>query len=107
MNYAEKFKENLYIKCLVEGNLSKDVTLKTIFETIEPLKYNQIPPEEYPHRLVWEIPVGHTYCQVKNLNPVDDNSTITNYFQCGYYTVKLKMMIELLMVRELRELDLF
>lgn len=100
LSFTNKFTENLYIKCLAEGNLSKEFVLKTVADVVKPLQYSRIPPEIYPHRMVWEIPVGRTFCQVKNLNPTDDNCTITHYYQCGYYTVKLKMMVELLMVSD-------
>ena len=78
--------------------MTQDRTLKNILECIEPLKCDLLEPSNGPCINVYEIPYGEKCCQVKNFNPTDFNSVVTNYYQSGLASIKLSVIIELLMV---------
>lgn len=98
INFVKHLTDNMYIQCLVQGNMTQDDTLKNIFESIKPLKCGVLSPDNRPYIKVNEIPIGSSYCKVKNFNRSDYNSVITNYYQSGIASIKLSVIIELLMV---------
>lgn len=98
MNFSMHLTDHMYIQCLAQGNMTQEGVLENVFQCIEPLKCSSLLLDQRPRIKVYEIPCGVKCCKVKNFNPMDVNSVITNYYQSGLASIKLSVLIELLNV---------
>lgn len=98
LSFLKNLMNHVYIKCLIQGNVTEKEALKIILDSIEPLKCGKLSPDMYPHVLVHELPDGEKCCRVKNFNNMDVNSVITNYYQSGLFSLRLSTIIELFLV---------
>lgn len=98
INFAKHLTDHLYIQCLAQGNMVQNDILKCISDLKCILKYGPLLPKTYPRIKVTEIPLGEKCCRVKNVNSMDANSVVTNYYQSGPASIKLGVTMELLMV---------
>ncbi|KYN41292.1 Nardilysin [Trachymyrmex septentrionalis] len=93
--------ENLYIQCLVEGNVTKDFTINIIQEFISIL-YQKINCGNLNNEIyvvpISKIPLGTSHFKLKNINETDVNSVITNYYQVGNATIELSVLTELVIM---------
>lgn len=86
--FADKFLSQLYIQCLVQGNISKDDALNICSNVVDTLKCKPLPPELIYQTRVMQLPLGEMCCRVKSFNKTDSNCVTTNYYQSGKATIR-------------------
>ncbi|XP_015592336.1 nardilysin isoform X2 [Cephus cinctus] len=96
--FAKHFTDHIYIQCLVQGNMTKEDVIKNGHSCVEILKCGPLLPNTLPQLRITQIPLGVHCCRVKNFNPTDANSVVTNYYQSGIASIKLSVTIELLIM---------
>lgn len=96
--YATNFFTKLYIKVLIQGNVSETVALTTVNQVVDSLKYTPLKQEDLPKFNVVRVDKGERCCRLKNINPSDTNSVITNYYQSDLYTVENSVIADLIMM---------
>lgn len=96
-DFAKFFTDNLYIQCLVQGNITKDFTINIIQRFIKNINCGSLNNTIWPSGIT-EISRGTSYCKLKNINRTDVNSIVTNYYQVGIASNELSMLIELMLV---------
>lgn len=106
-NFAKSFADHIYIQCLVQGNMTKDDVIVNTKKCVEILNCRPLLPNTMPQLRVTQIPLGVRCCRVKNFNLTDSNSVVTNYYQSGGTSIRLSVLIELLIVRDIDLFDLF
>ncbi|XP_017877300.1 nardilysin-like [Ceratina calcarata] len=98
LNFAKHLPDHLYVKSLIQGNMTEEDAIKNAREFVSTLGCGPLLPNTMPEIRVMQIPIGKHYCKVKNFNSTDVNSVITNYYQVGISSIKLLVIIELLMM---------
>ncbi|KAJ8952796.1 hypothetical protein NQ318_008113, partial [Aromia moschata] len=96
--YYQQFIKSLYVKALVQGNVSSEISSKTVNKFIESLSFAQLPDNSYPKFRVAQIPKGQKCCRVEGFNKNDSNSLITNYYQSGPFSIRNSVIIEIIML---------
>ncbi|KYQ60244.1 Nardilysin [Trachymyrmex zeteki] len=96
-DFAKFFTDNLYIQCLVQGNITKDFTINIIQRFIKNINCGSLNNTIWPSGIT-EISRGTSYCKLKNINRTDVNSIVTNYYQVGIASNELSMLIELMLM---------
>lgn len=105
VDFAQRLTEKVYIRCLVQGNLTQDEAVKMIHKSTEPLKHRFMhQPPNKSYRINYQIPLGEKICRVKNRNPMDVNCIVMNYYQTDDVFSKLSSPVckEFLEVGKLR-----
>lgn len=96
--YATNLFNNLYIKVLIQGNVSETVAVTTVNQVVDSLKGTPLKQEDLPKFNVVRVDKGERCCRLKNINPSDTNSVITNYYQSDLYTVENSVIADLIMM---------
>ncbi|PNF37373.1 hypothetical protein B7P43_G17280 [Cryptotermes secundus] len=96
--FARHFVEHLYIKSLVQGNISEQQAIDACKNIVDILKCSPLLPNKYPQLRVMQIPLGEHCCRVKSFNSQDPNSSVTNYYQSGPISIKSLCIVDLLML---------
>lgn len=96
--YATNLFNNLYIKVLIQGNVSETVAVTTVNQVVDSLKCTPLKQEDLPKFNVVRVDKGERCCRLKNINPSDTNSVITNYYQSDLYTVENSVIVDLIMM---------
>lgn len=96
--YATNLFNNLYIKVLIQGNVSETVAVTTVNQVVDSLKCTPLKQEDLPKFNVVRVDKGERCCRLKNMNPSDTNSVITNYYQSDLYTVENSVIADLIMM---------
>lgn len=96
--YATNLFNNLYIKVLIQGNVSETVAVTTVNQVVDSLKCTPLKQEDLPKFNVVRVDKGERCCRLKNINPSDTNSVITNYYQSDLYTVENSVIADLIMM---------
>lgn len=97
-DFVKSFTDHLFIHCLVQGNMTQDAVIETVRQCIELINCDPLPSSTSPQTKVTRIPLGTYYCKLKNINNIDINSVVTNYYQAGDTSIELSVLIELLIV---------
>ncbi|KYN03878.1 Nardilysin [Cyphomyrmex costatus] len=97
-NFVKDFTDNLYIQCLVQGNMTQDAAMKTVLKCVEIINCGPLLYSMLPEMRVTKIPVGTGYCKLKNINKIDANSIITNYYQADVISIELSVLINLMIM---------
>ncbi|KYN41278.1 Nardilysin, partial [Trachymyrmex septentrionalis] len=95
-NFVKSFTNNLYIQCLVQGNITKDFTIDIIQRFIK--KIDCFALKKMKPVAISEIHQCTYYFKLKNINRTDVNSVVRNYYQVGTGTIELSVLIELLIM---------
>ncbi|KAJ8928145.1 hypothetical protein NQ314_019325, partial [Rhamnusium bicolor] len=90
--------KSLYVKSLVQGNVSLDVATETVTKFVNSLHCTQLPDNSYPKFRVAQVPKGEKCCRIQGFSENDSNSIITNYYQSGPFTVRTSVIIEIIML---------
>ncbi|XP_014476747.1 PREDICTED: nardilysin-like isoform X2 [Dinoponera quadriceps] len=98
LEFVRSYTSQLYIQCLVQGNMTQAYVVEKIRECFEILQCKPLPSELRPRPRVMKIPLGVRCCKVRNLNTTDVNSVVLNYYQIGVESDKEKAMINLLLL---------
>lgn len=99
-DFIKSFNDRLYIQCLVQGNMTQDAVIKNVQRCIEIINCKSLLPSMIPQIRVMQIPVGTSYCKLRNIDKTDVNSTVANHYQVGIKSIELSVWIELLIVSE-------
>lgn len=97
-DFASQFSQQLYVQGLVQGNYSADAAhyvMKTLLIT---LGCRPIKERFYIENRSVQLPQGSHYIRAHTLNEQDTNTVIVNYYQIGPSTVRLKCILDLLML---------
>jgi secreted Zn-dependent insulinase-like peptidase len=97
--FSEEFISTLYVKALVQGNVTREHAINVVKNFVSTINCKPISSSSYPKFRVCQIPKGETFCVVESFNARDSNSIIINYYQGGTYTIKGRVIIEIVMVR--------
>jgi len=97
-DFIKYFIQHLYIQCLVQGNIEEDTAVRNVKKFINILNCGSLLPDMIPQMRVSQIPLGTHYCKLKNINKMDANSVVMNYYQAGVESIELSVLIDLLMV---------
>ncbi|XP_018310444.1 nardilysin-like [Mycetomoellerius zeteki] len=97
-DFVKSFTDHLYIQCLVQGNMTQDAVIETILQYIEIINCGLLSFGMIPQTKVIQIPLGTYYCKLKNINKIDVNSVVTNYYQAGVTSIELSVLIDLLII---------
>ena len=81
----------------MQGNVTKDFTMSIIQQFIKKINCFSLNKEVLPTE-VNEIPRGTSFLKLKNINPTNVNSVVTNYYQVGSASIELSVLIELMLV---------
>jgi len=82
----------------VQGNIKEETAVENVKKFINILNCGSLLPDMIPQMRVSEIPLGTHYCKLKNINKIDANSVVMNYYQAGVESIELSVLIDLLMV---------
>jgi len=96
--FVKFFTNHLYIQCLVQGNMTQDAAIETIRQCVEIINCGPLLSSMIPRMRVTQIPLGTCYCKLKNINKIDANSVVTNYYQAGVTSIELSVLIDLMIV---------
>ncbi|KMQ88920.1 nardilysin isoform x3 [Lasius niger] len=95
-NFIKSFNDRLYIQCLMQGNMTQDAVLKNVQQCIEIINCKSLLPSMIPQIRVVQIPLGTSYCKLRNMDRTDVNSVVTNYYQSGVASIELQVLLDLL-----------
>ena len=96
--FVKFFTNHLYIQCLVQGNLTQNAAIDTVHKCVKIINCGPLTSSMIPQMRVFQIPVGTSCCKLKNINKIDANSVITNYYQAGVESIELSVLIDLMIV---------
>ncbi|XP_018577073.1 nardilysin [Anoplophora glabripennis] len=96
--FYREYMKSLYVKTLVQGNVSAQVASETIDKFVKALQFEQLPENSYPKFKVVQIPNGEKCCRIQGFNKNDANSIITNYYQSGPFSIRNSVIIEIIML---------
>uniref|UniRef100_A0A6P7GKF8 Nardilysin-like n=1 Tax=Diabrotica virgifera virgifera TaxID=50390 RepID=A0A6P7GKF8_DIAVI len=97
LEFIQFFPKNLYVKSLVQGNVSADVACDTINKFITSLNFEGIPKEKYPKLSVPQIPLGEKCLFVESFNKKDTNCITSNLYQVGLFSLKDMVLMCIIM----------
>ncbi|KAG5339100.1 NRDC protein, partial [Acromyrmex heyeri] len=80
--FAKHFISCLYIQCLVQGNMKGDDVINSIYPSILTIfKCNSSHSNTKEPNRVFQLPLGTSYCKLKNINKHDPTSIVVNTYQ--------------------------
>ncbi|KYN14346.1 Nardilysin, partial [Trachymyrmex cornetzi] len=95
-DFVKSFTESLYIKCLVQGNMTPRVAIETVQQFTKTINCSPLDPNTIRQLRGTQIPLGISYYKIKNINKLDTTSIIRNYYQAGVITIELSTLISLI-----------
>ncbi|XP_012064300.1 PREDICTED: nardilysin-like [Atta cephalotes] len=95
-DFVKSFTERLYIQCLVQGNITSTVAIKTVQKFIKTINCSPLHPNTIQQLRGTQIPLGISYYKIKNIVKHDTISIISNYYQAGITTIELSTLIRLI-----------
>ncbi|XP_056304205.1 nardilysin b [Danio aesculapii] len=98
MTFANRFKAELFVEGLVQGNFTSAESKEFLQYFIEKLQYAPHPVEPPVLFRVVELPQTHHLCKVQSLNKADANSEVTVYYQTGLRNLREHTLMELLVM---------
>ncbi|RXN20438.1 nardilysin-like protein [Labeo rohita] len=98
MDFVNRFKAELFVEGLVQGNLTSAESKEFLQYFIEKLQYKPPPAEPPVLFRVVELPQMHHLCKVQSLNKADANSEVTVYYQTGLKNLREHTLMELLVM---------
>ncbi|CAH1155362.1 unnamed protein product [Phaedon cochleariae] len=97
-NFIKDYTKSLYIKSLVQGNVSQEVACEVVNKFVETLKSNHLSEEQYPLFRVAQVPIGEKCCRIEGFNKTDANSVIVNYYQSSPFSMETSVIIDIIMM---------
>lgn len=82
MEFSKKLTDEVYVQCLVQGNIRENEALAEIQNSLELLNLSPLAvsaPSQYLKDST--LPLGEKCYRVQNLNPSDINSFVLNFYQ--------------------------
>ncbi|XP_071572686.1 nardilysin [Temnothorax nylanderi] len=97
-DFVKIFTDQLYIQCLVQGNMTQDAAIESVQQCIKIINCGPLLSDTIPQVKVTQIPLGTCYCKLKNINKIDANSVVTNYYQADVTSIELSVLIDLMIM---------
>lgn len=94
VDFSEHFLDQLKIKILVQGNISKSVAIEAGKTVVRNLNSKEVDVDARIESRTRKLPVGTNVLYVKSMLANDKNSTVTNYIQLGPCTIRLQCLVE-------------
>ncbi|GAA6075575.1 axonemal dynein light chain domain-containing protein 1 isoform X1, partial [Tachysurus ichikawai] len=104
MQFVNKFKSEMFVEGLVQGNVTSDESKVFLQYFVEKLQFQPLPSEPPVLFRVVDLPPKHHLCKVQSLNKGDANSEVTVYYQSGIKSLREHALMELLVLQGLLEL---
>ncbi|KYM98612.1 Nardilysin [Cyphomyrmex costatus] len=95
-DFVKSFTNNLYIQCLVQGNMTKNTVKENVLQFVKIINCNPLTIDVSDKIKMIRIPLGTNYCKLKNVNKFDATSVVINYYQTNIVSIKLLMLIQLI-----------
>ncbi|KAG5344915.1 NRDC protein, partial [Acromyrmex heyeri] len=96
-HFVKSFTDQLYIQCLVQGNIMPDDAFVIIRECLEIINCGPLLNSTVQQMRVMQIPLGISYCKLKNIDKMNTTSIVTNYYQVDVSSLKLSVLLDLMM----------
>ncbi|KAG5328999.1 NRDC protein, partial [Acromyrmex heyeri] len=97
--FVKSFNNFLFIQCLVQGNITKDYTIKIILSFIRQINCLHLKNIMQQFITVEIIPkYKSNYYKLKNINRTCVDSVVTNYYQIGVATIESSALIDLILM---------
>ncbi|KYM92380.1 Nardilysin [Atta colombica] len=96
--FVKSFTDHLYIQCLVQGDMTKKFAIETLQSCMQKIKCSPLILNAIPKVKISRIPLGTSYCKLKNMNKTDTNSVITNYYQADIASIELSILLDLIII---------
>ncbi|TRY68749.1 hypothetical protein TCAL_02496 [Tigriopus californicus] len=94
-DFAQKFRSEIFIHGLVQGNLTEVEALE-IYDLVKgKMKAKPISNGTIPELRCRALPTGKKIVRVAGLNPLDGNTGVTNYYQFAPGNLKSHALLEL------------
>ncbi|XP_018360056.1 PREDICTED: nardilysin-like isoform X1 [Trachymyrmex cornetzi] len=97
-DFVKFFTNHLYIQCLVQGNMTQNAANDTVRKCVKIINCDRLIDSMIPQIRITQIPVGTSCCKLKNINKIDANSVVTNYYQAGVTSIELSVLIDLMIM---------
>ncbi|CAG9861965.1 unnamed protein product [Phyllotreta striolata] len=98
LNFIDTFKEELYLKVLIQGNVLPEVAIDTVNALAESLRFDPLPDAKLPSTIVNKLPIGEKCVLLESFDKSNPNSDIQNYYQVGEYRLKDSVILDLIMM---------
>ncbi|KAI5101070.1 nardilysin isoform X1, partial [Silurus meridionalis] len=98
MRFVAKFKAQMFVEGLVQGNFKSDESKEFLQYFVERLQFQPLPAEPPVLFHVVDLPSKHHLCKVRSLNKGDANSEVTVYYQSGIKNLREHALMELLVM---------
>ncbi|KAK3533465.1 hypothetical protein QTP70_023470, partial [Hemibagrus guttatus] len=98
MQFVTKFKAEMFVEGLVQGNFTSDESKEFLQYFVERLQFQPLPSEPPVLFRVVDLPQNHHLCKVQSLNKGDANSEVTVYYQSGIKSLREHALMELLVM---------
>ncbi|CAH2005923.1 unnamed protein product [Acanthoscelides obtectus] len=97
-DYCKEFIKTLYLKSLVQGNVTALEASATVKKFVDTVHFTELPADIRPKYKVVQIPKGEKCFRIESFNKQDTNSIITNYYQAAPFTIRSSVIIEIIML---------
>ncbi|KAB5559148.1 hypothetical protein PHYPO_G00025620 [Pangasianodon hypophthalmus] len=98
MQFVTKFKAQMFVEGLVQGNFTSNESKEFLQYFTERLQFQPLPTEPPVLFRVVDLPQKHHLCKVQSLNKGDANSEVTVYYQSGIKSLREHALMELLVM---------
>ncbi|KAL1138822.1 hypothetical protein AAG570_008884 [Ranatra chinensis] len=98
MAFSQKCYKNVFVQCLIQGNISKEQSLSVCDNLLTTLGCEPLEKSKMPEIRVHELPRGEHCCRVKSFNLEDTNCITVNYYQMGLGQIKEYCLLEMLIM---------
>ncbi|KYQ51364.1 Nardilysin [Trachymyrmex zeteki] len=95
--FVKSFTDHLYVQCLVQGNITQDDAIETIQHCLKIINCGPLLSNTVQQMRVVQIPLGISYCKLKNIDKMNATSVVTNYYQFDVMSVELSVLLDLMM----------
>lgn len=95
--FNETFAQNLYVQCLVEGNVAQQEAINMITNTVDIFRAGKMEVVVNPYTDINQLKEGEHYCKVKLDKCIDSKIVTMNYYQTKNASLKSVVMNKLLM----------
>lgn len=95
--FSTRLKESFDLKCLVQGNYSKEQALEVALDFKTKLQEKgRLDDHALPPIRICQVPLGNKYCRIASFHPSDFNSVAVSYYQVGPTNMRQTAVMEIL-----------
>ncbi|XP_018306507.1 LOW QUALITY PROTEIN: nardilysin-like [Mycetomoellerius zeteki] len=98
--FAKSFTDYLYIQYLVQGNMMQNTVIEIVQQFAKIINCSPLPSGYNPIQQIKiaRLPLGTSYCKLKNINKLDANSVVMQYYQADHMSIELLMLNKLMIM---------